>query len=200
MIVVFYFTTGNHCFDKKDSVPLYDDTERLLRPLNFPKGVAGKGFCEVDFGAFKIAVVNIMGTAFMNPIDNLYDAMDEVLPKLTTKNIFVDIHAEATGEKKALAYYLAGKVTAVIGTHTHVQTNDETILNGTGYITDAGMTGVIDSILGVEPIDIVNFTRYHVPVKFRPATGKAEMNVVVVEFETQTGVCCRINKYKIVRN
>ncbi|MDR0983773.1 MAG: YmdB family metallophosphoesterase [Ruminococcus sp.] len=189
-------TTGNHCFDKLDSLPLYDECEYLLRPVNFPKGAAGKGFCEVDFGAFKIAVINIMGTVFMKPLDNLYESVDKILPQLTTRNIFVDIHAEATGEKKALAYYLAGKVTAVIGTHTHIQTNDETIMNGTGYITDVGMTGVIDSILGVEPIDIINSTRYHTPVKFRPAQGKTELDAVIIEFDKKTGICTSINKLK----
>ena len=142
-------TTGNHCFKRRDSIGIYDD-DNIIRPINFPDGCPGKGYCLIDCGCFSAAVVNLMGTVYMEPLDNPFTVMENLLDSLKTPNIFVDFHAEATAEKKAMGHFLAGRVTAVLGTHTHVQTADEIILkNHTGYITDAGMTGPELSVLGV---------------------------------------------------
>ena len=123
-------TTGNHCFRRKEFTEYYDIRENLLRPANYPDGVVGKGVVTVDMGRYSFAVINLMGTAFMEALNNPYECIDRLLGDIDTKNILVDLHAEATSEKKCMGYYLAGRVTAVCGTHTHVQTNDEQILPG----------------------------------------------------------------------
>ena len=114
-------TTGNHCFKRRDSIGIYDD-DNIIRPINFPDGCPGKGYCLIDCGCFSAAVVNLMGTVYMEPLDNPFTVMENLLDSLKTPNIFVDFHAEATAEKKAMGHFLAGRVTAVLGTHTHVQT------------------------------------------------------------------------------
>ena len=128
-------TTGNHCFRRKcDSI--FEDS-RVLRPANYPEGAPGSGVCLLDCGAYAFAVVNLMGTAFMDALDNPFTVIDRLLADIPTRNILLDFHAEATSEKRAMGWYLAGRVSAVIGTHTHVQTADEEILNGkTGYLID----------------------------------------------------------------
>ena len=134
-------TTGNHCFQRREALSIYEK-ETVLRPLNFPDSCPGHGCTIWDNGPYQVAVINLMGTAYMDPLDNPFTVIEEFLPTLPTKNIIVDFHAEATAEKKAMGHFLTGKVSAVIGTHTHVQTADEAILNHhTGYLTDVGMTG-----------------------------------------------------------
>ena len=141
-------TTGNHCFQRNDCGEVFEN-EYIIRPANYPDGNVGEGFCILDTGRTKVAVVNIMGTSFMDPLDNPFSCVEKLLEKIDTKNIFVDFHAESTAEKQAMGYFLEGKVTAVVGTHTHIQTADEKILSGgTAYISDLGMTGVERSVLG----------------------------------------------------
>ena len=148
-------TTGNHVWDKKEALSYILDEPRLLRPANYPKGVPGQGhFLARTTQGIPIGVVNVMGRIFMNPLDNPFVVVENDIATLRSTEekciILVDIHAEATSEKKAMGWHLDGKVTAVVGTHTHVQTADETILpHGTAYITDVGMTGPHDSIIGV---------------------------------------------------
>ncbi|MBP0975749.1 MAG: YmdB family metallophosphoesterase, partial [Oscillospiraceae bacterium] len=133
-------TTGNHCFRRKcDEI---FENPRILRPANYPEGAPGSGVCILDCGAYSFAVINLMGTAFMEALDNPFTVIDTLLEEIDTPNILVDFHAEATSEKRAMGWYLSGRVSAVIGTHTHVLTADAQILDGkTGYLTDAGMTG-----------------------------------------------------------
>ena len=189
-------TTGNHAFRRKEADDLFNDKDYVLRPANYPEGgAAGKGVCILDTGAYSIAVVNLMGTVFMEPLDNPFAKADELLADIDTPNIFVDFHAEATSEKKAMGHYLTGRVSGVFGTHTHVQTADEAILGGhTAYITDAGMTGVEVSSLGgaIEPV--LERFRFRTPVRFREAEGECFLCAVCVEFDEKCGKSHKIER------
>ncbi len=186
-------TTGNHCFKRKEALPLYDENDTLLRPANFPKGVPGHGYTTLDLGYCQIAVVNLMGTTYMEPLDNPFFCIDSVLDEIDARNIIVDIHSEATSEKKAMGFYLDGRVTAVIGTHTHVQTADEMILpKGTAYITDAGMTGPELSVLGVKSELAIEKIKYHAPVKFEESENPCFINGVVIDFDENSGKANKI--------
>lgn len=188
-------TTGNHAFKRRESVQIFDSVPHLLRPANYPDEVCGKGFCTLDMGRCQIAVVNLMGVIYMDPLTNPFKTADEVLSKIETKNIFVDFHAEATAEKKALGYYLAGRVAGVFGTHTHVQTADEAILNGgTAYITDVGMTGPEESVLGVNKEIAIEKQRLNYPVRFMEADTPCFINAVMVEFDEKTGKASHIER------
>lgn len=187
-------TTGNHCFKRRDSLDIYNE-DNIIRPLNYPEGCPGKGICYIDGGYFKIAVINLMGTVYMEALDNPFTAMDRIIESVDTPNIIVDFHAEATAEKKAMGYYLSGKVTAVFGTHTHVQTADEKILNGhTGYITDTGMTGPEESVLGVAIRPAVDKQRFKYPVRFTEAQSPCFINGVVISFDEKSGKCTKIER------
>ncbi|MBQ4362867.1 MAG: YmdB family metallophosphoesterase [Oscillospiraceae bacterium] len=181
-------TTGNHSFRRREFYDCFDEYDTLLRPANYPDGVAGKGICVIDKGAYSLAVVNIMGTALMQPLDNPFTVIDNVLKDIGTKNILIDIHAECTSEKKAMGLYLDGRVSAVIGTHTHVQTADEIVLpKGTAYITDAGMTGTENSALGVKAENVIEKFRFNTPVKFEEARGLRIFNAVIIDIDEKTG-------------
>ncbi|MCC8043146.1 MAG: YmdB family metallophosphoesterase [Oscillospiraceae bacterium] len=181
-------TTGNHCFRRKQAMSLYDDYEMLLRPANFPQGAVGHGVCTVDMGSFSLAVVNLMGTAFMESLENPFHCIDRILEEISTPNILVDFHAEATSEKKALGHYLTGRVTAVVGTHTHVQTSDELVLGGhTAYITDVGMCGAELSVLGVKTEQAIYKQLTKCPVQFTESDNSPFINAVTVDFDSRTG-------------
>ncbi len=181
-------TTGNHCFKRRESLGIYDTVDHLIRPINYPDGVIGKGCYTLDLGRTRVTVINLMGVMYMEALGNPFEAMDKVLAEIDTKNIFVDFHAEATAEKKALGYYLDGRVTAVMGTHTHVQTADEQILpNGTAYITDAGMTGPEESVLGVDKTPAIEKQRFNMPVRFIEADTPCMINGVIIDFDEKTG-------------
>ncbi len=146
-------TLGNHAWDNRKIFEFIDEAKALVRPANFPEGTPGKGYTFVKINDIEIAVINAMGRTFLPAIDCPFRKMDQILDivRERTPYIFVDFHAEATSEKQAMGWYLDGRVTAVVGTHTHVQTADERILpKGTAYLTDVGMTGPYDGILGVE--------------------------------------------------
>lgn len=188
-------TTGNHCFKRRECIEMYDINETLLRPANYPDGVIGHGVTVLDKGSCKIAVVNLQGVVYMDALDNPFTCIDSILEKLDTPNIFIDFHAEATSEKKAMGQYLAGKVTAVFGTHTHVQTADETILSDhTAYITDTGMTGAELSVLGVESSIAINKQRLHFPVRFTESHNPCFINAVVVDFDEKLGKANKIER------
>ena len=186
-------TTGNHCFRRKcDSL---FEKPRILRPANFPDGVPGTGICELDFGAYSLAVVNLMGTAFMEALDNPFSVIDRILPEIRSRCILLDFHAEATSEKRAMGWYLSGKVSAVIGTHTHVQTADEEILDGrTGYLTDVGMVGGERSVLGVRPELAIKKQRFKCPVQFEEAEAPCMVNAVYLEIDSKSGICYKIER------
>ena len=188
-------TTGNHAFRRKEALSIFEK-DHIIRPANYPEGGAvGKGICLLDMGAFSVCVINLMGTVFMDPLDNPFSKIDELLADIDTPNIFVDFHAEATSEKKAMGHYLTGKVCGVFGTHTHVQTADEIILGGhTAYITDAGMTGVEISSLGAAIDPCVERFRFRTPVRFKEAEGDCFMCGVCVEFDEKTGKSHKIER------
>lgn len=188
-------TTGNHCYRRREIYEMLENEEYLLRPANFPEGNPGHGCCIYDMGNCRIAVINLMGTVYMEALDNPFAKADEIIGKIDTPNIFVDFHAEATGEKKAMGFYLAGKVTAVFGTHTHVQTADETILSGhTGYITDVGMCGPELSVLGVKTEIAIEKQKTHSPVKFIESDEAPFINGILVEFDKNNGKCEKIER------
>ena len=187
-------TTGNHCFKRYGYEKVFEH-DNIIRPANFPEGCAGKGICTVDFGSFKTAFINLMGTVNMEPLDNPFTCIDNILKDIETPNIFVDFHAEATSEKKAMGHYLTGKVTAVLGTHTHVQTADEIILGShTAYITDAGMTGAEISILGVDIKPALDRLRFRYPTKFTESANPCFINGVVVTFNEKLGKSTKIER------
>ena len=188
-------TTGNHCFRRKEFTEYYDIRENLLRPANYPDGVVGKGVVTVDMGRYSFAVINLMGTAFMEALNNPYECIDRLLEDIGTKNILVDLHAEATSEKKAMGFYLSGKVSAVIGTHTHVQTADEAILDGhTAYITDAGMCGAELSVLGVKKELAIEKQRTKCPVRFTESEEAPFFNGVLMQIDEKCGKACGIER------
>ena len=188
-------TTGNHCFRRKEFTEYYDIKENLLRPANYPDGVVGKGVVTVDMGRYSFAVINLMGTAFMEALNNPYECIDRLLGDIGTKNILVDFHAEATSEKKAMGFYLSGKVSAVIGTHTHVQTADEAIFDGhTAYITDAGMCGAELSVLGVKKELAIEKQRTKCPVRFTESDEAPFFNGVLMQIDEKCGKALGIER------
>lgn len=195
-------TTGNHSFRRKESYALYDDSPFLVRPGNYPaKTTPGKGICIVDMGRVQVAVINLMGTAFMEPLACPFETLDCFIDEAKNENakiIIVDFHAEATGEKRALGYYADGRVSALFGTHTHVQTADETILpQGTGYITDVGMTGTVHSVLGVKTEIIIKKFKEKLPQRFDLAEGECKMNCIIFEVDDSTGKTVSVERIEI---
>lgn len=190
-------TSGNHSFRRKESYDFYDSCETLLRPANFPAAAPGKGVCIVDMGRIQVGVINLMGVVYMESMDSPFDTADRLLegmPKIT----LIDFHAEATGEKRSFAYYLDGRVSAVFGTHTHVQTSDECVLeNGTGYITDLGMTGPIHSVLGVKPELVIQKMRTKMPVRFDLSDGPCQMDCALFHIEEKTGKTESVERIQI---
>ena len=181
-------TGGNHIFGKKQMHPLLEEHERILRPANYPSGVPGHGRVDIDCGAYTVTVINLQGNAFMDALDNPFTALDRLLDG-AGKIVLVDFHAEATSEKRAMGFYLDGEVSAVFGTHTHAQTADAQVLpKGTGYITDLGMTGVIDSILGVKKEIIINRLKNNDMSRFEQATGMCMLNGCVFDVDESTGL------------
>ena len=182
-------TTGNHAFRRKESYSYYDETECLLRPLNFASSVPGHGFCVLDKGKVQVGVVNLMGTMYLDPLDNPFNVIDDVLKELSNcKIILVDFHAEATSEKRAMGIYLDGRVSAVVGTHTHVPTADAQVLpQGTGYVTDLGMTGPLNSVLGVEPSIVIEKFKTNMPARFDWLQGPCEFDAVLFDIDDQSG-------------
>ncbi len=189
-------TGGNHTFRRKEIYEYMEHHQNVIRPENYYSCQIGKGYHIYDLGRWQVAVVNLQGRVYMDNIDCPFQTIDRVLNEIDTKYIFVDFHAEATGEKKALAHYCDGRVTGFFGTHTHVQTNDADILpKGTGYITDVGMTGPINSVLGVYPNIIIDKLKYGLPIRFEISDEQCMLNGVLVEVDTATG---RTKEIKIV--
>ncbi len=190
-------TTGNHCFRRREMNELYEESSTILRPANLGE-TYGKGITVLDMGKTQLAVVNLIGMAYMEPCDNPFLCADQLLKTIETPNIIVDFHAEATSEKKAMGFYLEGRVSAVIGTHTHVQTADEEILGGhTGYITDAGMTGVKRSVLGIDKdVIIARLTTYY-PQKHIYPSGEIMINGVALSLDEKSGKCISIERISL---
>lgn len=191
-------TAGNHTFRRRECYELFDSEDCLLRPANFPAGTPGKGICIVDMGRVQVGVINLMGVVYMENLDCPFATVDALLKKELPPITLVDFHAEASGEKGAMGYYLDGRVSAVFGTHTHVQTADECILpNGTGFITDLGMTGPIQSVLGVKPELVIQKQKTKLPVRFDLADGNCHMDCVLFEINEKNGKTISVERIKI---
>lgn len=188
-------TLGNHTFSQRDAVPLLETEPRVLRPANYPPGVPGLGSGIFSTPEGPLAVFSLMGRIFMDPLDDPFRAAETLVPLLKQKThcILLDMHAEATSEKAAMAWMLDGQVSAVIGTHTHVQTADERVLPaGTAFITDVGMVGPRDSILGVQREIIIQRFHTWMPARFEIAKGPALINAVYLEIDNRSGHADRI--------
>lgn len=181
-------TLGDHTWDQKDLRGYFKTETRVIRPLNFAPGCPGKGFVTIETGFGSVTVVNLIGRVFMNPYDCPFRAMDEFFKKQTGKIVLVDIHAEATSEKIVMGRYLDGRVSAVAGTHTHVQTSDEMILpGGTAYITDLGMTGPRVSSLGRDLEQVTGILLTGLPSPFKIAQGDTVLEGIIIEIDRETG-------------
>lgn len=198
------WTTGNHVWDKKEGVPLLDAHPSLLRPANYPDGNPGRGWCvEETATGVQVAVVNLQGQAMMPPIDNAFWKADAVLDEIASahpdaKIVLVDMHAEATSEKQAMGWYLDGRATAVLGTHTHVPTADERILpQGTAFQTDVGMTGPYESIIGMKPAKILERFLYNTPRPFDPAKRDIQLRGALIDADEATGRATAIRRVKV---
>jgi 2',3'-cyclic-nucleotide 2'-phosphodiesterase len=189
-------TTGNHVWDKRELLAYYHSANgdahsparRILRPANYPPDLPGWGVFEGRKNDVAYAVMNLQGRVFMGSNDDPFRKADDLLKQIRAKIVLVDIHAEATSEKIALGWYLDGRVTAVIGTHTHVPTADERLLpGGTAYITDVGMTGPYDGVIGVKKEMIIDRFLHNIPTRFEPATGDIRLCAVVIESDDASG-------------
>jgi hypothetical protein len=180
-------TGGNHIFDKKEVFQFIDDVPQVLRPLNMPPGTPGRGYVVVSPTGTPVAVVNLAGRAFMPfQYDDPFRAIDDLLGMLAgeVSHVIIDFHAETTSEKVALGWYLDGRTSIVVGTHTHVQTADERILpQGTAYLTDLGMTGPMDSVIGVKTELVLQKLRTQLPVRFDTATGAGQFGALLVDLD-----------------
>ncbi|MBC8610574.1 TIGR00282 family metallophosphoesterase [Massilimaliae timonensis] len=191
-------TTGNHVFKRREIYDYLEENPQVIRPANFPARSPGQGYYVYDGGSFTLCVVNMMGVTYMEPLSNPFYEIDRILDEVKADYYFVDFHAEATGEKKAFGCYLDGRVSGVIGTHTHVQTADEQILpGGTGFLSDAGMTGPAYSALGVNPKNVIDRYLTAMPTRFEVEDIACQMNGVYLEIEKNTGKCTKISRINI---
>ena len=196
-------TSGNHIWDKAIFYPILDSETRVFRPANYPATCPGRGSGVVERKGKKLGIINLQGQAFMPPIDSPFLKADDLIDELKTKYgdnlpILVDFHAEATSEKQALGYYLDGRVTAVLGTHTHVQTADEKILpNGTAFMCDVGMTGGHGGLIGVEKHSVMPKFLTGLPVQFEECTENPMFNGVLIEVNDNSGLAEKISRIQI---
>jgi len=184
-------TLGNHAWDHKEIFDFIDNAKYLVRPANFPEGAPGTGITYIRWNTYTVAVINLQGRTFMPALDCPFETANKLIAEArkVTPIIFVDIHAEATSEKQALGWFLDGKVTAVVGTHTHVQTADYRILpNGTAYLSDVGMTGPYDGILGMTREPIIQKFLNSMPARFTvPKEGRTQLSAVLIDLDENTG-------------
>lgn len=196
-----FLTMGNHTFDKKEIFEFIDDAKKMIRPANFPEGTPGKGIGYVNVNGTEVAIINLQGRTFLPPIEDPFRYADRLVEEARKRTplIFVDFHAEATSEKLALAWYLDGRVSAVVGTHTHVQTADERLLDqGTAYITDVGMTGPYDGIIGTERDAVLKRFLTQLPVRFDTVSeGKAQISAVIIDLNKETGKAKKIERIQV---
>ncbi|HOF05906.1 MAG TPA: TIGR00282 family metallophosphoesterase [Syntrophales bacterium] len=194
-------TTGNHVWDKKEIVDCIDDYESLLRPANYPDAAPGRGSVVMPaVNGRHVGVINIMGRVFMHPLECPFRTAEREMERMRMRTpvIIVDIHAEATSEKIAMGWFLDGKVTAVLGTHTHVQTADERILpGGTAYITDVGMTGPFDSVIGTRKEIILARFLSQLPNKFEVAKGDVRLQGVLIDIDDKSGRAMDIERLSL---
>ncbi|MCP3031267.1 TIGR00282 family metallophosphoesterase [Halobacillus sp. A1] len=194
-------TLGNHAWDKKEIFDFIDHADYLVRPANFPEGTPGKGLTFVKTPKAEIAVINLQGRTFLSPNDDPFRKIDELIEeaKRRTPVIFLDFHAEATSEKQAMGWYVDGRVSVNVGTHTHIQTADERILpKGTAYISDVGMTGPYDGILGMEREAVMKRFLTNLPVRFEvPKEGRTQLSGFLVDIDDQSGQATSVKRIQI---
>ena len=187
---VAFFTTGNHIWDKRQGIPLLDERDNILRPANYPGDAPGRGSALVPGTNGLVGVINVQGRVFMPPLDCPFRTVDRLLEEMpeSARIVIVDVHAEATSEKIAMGWHLDGKVSVVLGTHTHVPTSDQRILpGGTAYVTDVGMTGPYDSILGVRKEAVIERFYDMRPKRFEVAKDDLRCDFIVADIDEQTG-------------
>ena len=192
-------TLGDHTWDQREFAAWLDRADRVVRPLNFAPGCPGRGYTVVETGGCRVMVVNLIGRVFMKPYDCPFRAVDEVLRREggDGRVTLVDMHAEATSEKIVMGRYLEGRVAAVVGTHTHVQTSDETVLpGGTAYITDLGMTGAKDSALGRDLASVTQAFLTGMPTKFKMARDDVAVEGLIVDVDERTGRARRVTRVR----
>lgn len=192
-------TMGDHTWDQKEIIPLFEHEKRIIRPANFPPGCPGRGIVSIDTPKGRVSVMNLVGRVFMPPADCPFRTADALLSKEPNlgKVILVDMHAEATSEKIAMGRYLDGRVSAVVGTHTHVQTSDETILpNKTAYLTDLGMTGPKDSVLGRDLASVLSKFLTGMPCKFDIAEKGVALEGALIDVDETTGRARKITRIR----
>lgn len=193
------FTSGNHLWDQKNSLEFINQENRIVRPLNVPVQSIGNEYLILEKDNLKIGIICVLGQAFMPPAGFPIEAIERILPDLQaqTSNILIDIHAEATAEKRAIAHYLDGRLSAVIGSHTHIQTADEEILpQGTAYITDVGMTGPHDSVIGMDKNIIIQKMLAGIPQRFEVAKEGLQINAVLIDIDESSGKATSIDRIK----
>lgn len=186
-------TTGNHVFRRKEFYEVLDSNDYVIRPANYTEKAHGKGCCVYDMGRLRVGVINLLGALYVAAPINPFSVVDKMVDEMRAdgiKIIIIDFHAEATSEKRAMGYYLDGRISALFGTHTHVQTADAQILpKGTGYITDIGMTGAKDSVLGMAIEPAISKVKDMLPVQFEYAKGASMINGAVFDIDDKTGIC-----------
>ncbi|MBL7108305.1 MAG: TIGR00282 family metallophosphoesterase [Candidatus Cloacimonetes bacterium] len=195
------FTSGNHLWDKKEIIKILPTEKRILRPANYPPTVPGNDFYIFETSKnIKIAIINFLGRIFTISVDCPFRTVDKYLEKIRSETniVFIDFHAEATAEKMAFAWHLDGKVSAIVGTHTHIQTADERILpQGTAYITDVGMTGSHDSVIGIRKQDALARFINRIPARFTPAKKNLKLNAVLITIDEGTAKAKSIERLSI---
>lgn len=189
-------TLGNHAFDQRDVETVLDSDRRVIRPANYPPGTPGSGYTVCKVLGVDVLLINVMGRTFMNPIDCPFQTVDALLKEHSgVRHVIVDMHAEATSEKLAMGWYLDGRVSVVLGTHTHVPTADDRILPlGTGYITDVGMVGPRDGILGMDRDAVIRRFRTQLPTRFEVARGPRQLCAVFLDIDDDTGKTNHISR------
>ncbi len=194
-----FITLGNHAFKRPEISEYLDISDFVIRPFNYPDGAPGRGVGIIDKGRYRIAVINMCGTVYSEPLGNPFSEIEKALKETDgVKTVILDFHAEATSEKRAMGFYLDGRITALVGTHTHVQTADEQILpNGTAYITDAGMTGPVQSVLGVSPELVIRKMKTNLPVRFTNPEGEYMINGCIIDIDEKSGKALKIERVDI---
>lgn len=196
-------TLGNHTWAKREAMNFLDVEKRIVRPANYPDGSPGNGSTIINIKDKKIAIINVMGRVFMDNLNCPFRSVEKEIEYVQdfTNLIVVDFHAEATSEKNALKWFLNGKVSLLVGTHTHVQTADERVLNhGTAYITDVGMTGPSDGVIGIDKNIIIKKFLTLMPARYEVAKGKVQLNAILCEVNCETGKAISINRINRIFN
>lgn len=196
-------TMGNHTWDNKEIFDFIDDEPRMIRPANYPEGTPGRGYTIIKANGKELALVNLMGRTFLPAIEDPFRYGDEIVTELRKKykHILVDFHAEATSEKIAMGWHLDGRASLVVGTHTHVQSNDDVILpQGTAYLTDAGMVGSREGVLGMQREGVLQKFITQLPSRFVVCEGKWQFHGVIVDLDDNTGMAKKIEKIRLLED